>query len=57
MNHTLCERKNSTFSLSLSALELIVLLGKNMGLGKSAVIETAVRDLAKREKVKLGTED
>jgi hypothetical protein len=42
-------RPRATFTLSVEALELVERLAARLGLSKSAVIETAVRRLAKEE--------
>lgn len=45
--------KNATsFRLSEEALHLIKLLAESKGVSQAAVIEMAIRDMAKKEKVK-----
>jgi hypothetical protein len=47
------ERKPTSFRLSTTAMRLIVLLAESLGLSQTAVIEMAVRELAKRNKIAL----
>jgi hypothetical protein len=51
--YLLMERKPTSFRLSTVALRLISLLGESLGLSQTAVIEMAVRELAKRNKIAL----
>lgn len=44
-------RKPTSFRLSTTALDLILILAESLGLSQTAVIEMAVRDLAKRNKI------
>lgn len=46
------ERKRTNIRLSVQALRLMAELAKSLGVGKSHVIELAVRDMAKKEGVK-----
>ncbi len=48
----LTERKRTDLMLSLTALEIIPLLAKKLGIGKVHVIELAVREMAKKEGVR-----
>jgi hypothetical protein len=47
------DRKPTSFRLSTVALRLIYLLAEFLGLSQTAVIETAIRELAKRNKIKV----
>jgi len=49
---TLSERRTQTFRLSIAALNTMVVLANKLGIGRTAVLELAVRDLAKREEIK-----
>ncbi len=50
------KKRAATFRLSPKALDLIAALVDDMGLSQAAVIETSVRDLAKKRGVKGETE-
>ena len=45
------ERKPTSFRLSTTALKLLCILAEGMGLSQTGVVETAVRELAKRNKI------
>jgi hypothetical protein len=45
-------RKRTDFRLSLEAIRLIVALAKKKGVGRTHILELAVRDMAKVEGVK-----
>ena len=47
------ERFSVTFRLSGDALKLLAALGGKLGVGKTAVVELAVRELARVKKLKL----
>lgn len=45
------DRNPTSFRLSTVALRLIYLLAKSLGLSQTAVIEMAIRELARRKKI------
>jgi hypothetical protein len=45
-------RQKTSITLTPEALRLIELLMSKLGINKGSVIETAIRELAKKEKVK-----
>jgi predicted transcriptional regulator len=47
----------TSFRLSETAQQLIEALSKDMGSSRTQVIETAIRDLAKRRKVEISTKE
>jgi hypothetical protein len=49
--HRLNERSNQTFRLSVEAQKLIVGLAQKLGIGRTAVLELSVRDLAEKKGV------
>ena len=44
------ERFATSFRLSKAALDLIERISRNLGIGKTAVVELAVRQMAQKEK-------
>lgn len=46
------DRKATSYRLTTTVLELICSLSEALGLNQTAVIELAVRELAKRNKIK-----
>jgi hypothetical protein len=49
---SLSERSMQHFRLSIEAQTIIITLAKKLGVGRTHVLELAVRDMAKREEIK-----
>jgi len=49
---TMTERKRTDLRLSVTVLHLMAALAKNLGIGKTHVLELAVRDMAERKGIK-----
>lgn len=49
---TLPEKKRTDFRLSLTVLKLIAAAAKNLGIGKTHVVELAVREFVERKGIK-----
>jgi hypothetical protein len=45
------DRKPASFRLTIVALRLLSILSESLGLSHTAVVETAIRELAKRNKI------
>ena len=49
---SLSERSMQHFRLSIEVQTIIITLAKKLGVGRTHVLELAVRDMAKREEIK-----
>lgn len=51
--YCIMDRKPTSFRLSTTALRLLCLLAESLGLSQTGVVETAIRELAKRNKIQI----